>query len=172
MRRTLWIVAFWVGLLSMTGRGWAEEVAKPSESSNEQQTQTEQRLNDAWNKMSLREKASALRLHHALREMPEKDRKFIQERIERFLHMSPAEKKQLRENAERWRKMTPEQREQARQQFREKRRQFEEKWKQEHPGEPIPSFPFGRHKQAPSQEPAQPLPDVNPQTNNPKGEQS
>ncbi len=174
MNRKCCMIGILSGLLLILPGARAEEPSaqkpKRPELTEEQRGQMEQRLNEAWSKLSVREKTIALRMQKALSQMPDHDRKFIHERIERFMNMSPEQKKQLHENAERWKNMTPEQREHARQQFREKRRQFEEKWKQEHPGEPVPPFPFGRHKQPSPSEPAQPQPDANPQTNNPKGE--
>ena len=169
MKQKFWMIGMLSGLLVMATGVRAEETTeqkpKRPEMTDEQRAQTETRLNEAWSKMSLREKMMALRLHHALREMPEQDRKFIHERIEQFMNMAPEQKKQLQENAERWKNMTPEEREKARQQFREKRKQFEEKWKQEHPGQNPPPFPFGKHKHMSS-------PDANPETNNTKGDQT
>ena len=121
----------------------------------QQRAENERRLDEAWGKLSLEGKARLMRLHRALREMPAAERRFIHDRIERFLNLSSEDKQKIRENAERWRKMTPEQREQARQEFRARRRQFEEKWKQEHPGEDPPPFPF---RGAPESAPPPPPP--------------
>jgi len=175
MNRNCWMIGILSGFLVMAVGVRAEESTeqkpKRPEMTDEQRAQADLRLNEAWSKMSVREKTMALRMHHALREMPEQDRKFIHERIERFMNMPADQKKQLHENAERWKNMTPEQREQARQQYRQRRQQFEEKWKQEHPGEQPPPFPYGKHKQTPTSEPTQSTPDVNPSNNNPKGDQ-
>jgi hypothetical protein len=111
----------------------------------EQRAELEQRLNDTWTKLSLREKQQVLRLNQALRQIPPEEQKFIHERIERFMNMSPEERQRMRENAKVWKQMTPEQREQARQKFQQKRHEYIEKWRQEHPGEEPPPFPFHRH---------------------------
>jgi hypothetical protein len=107
----------------------------------EQRAQKEQQLDDAWSKLSLEGKLRVMHLHRALTQLPGEERKFIHDRIERFLNMSPEEKQRLKDNADRWKNMTPEQREEARQKFRERRKQFEDKWRQEHPGEEPPPFP-------------------------------
>jgi hypothetical protein len=119
---------------------------------DEQRAQMEQRLNEAWAKMSVREKSQALRLHRTFRELPADEQKFIHERIERFMNMTGEERKKMRENAERWKNMTPEQREHARQQFQQKRREFEEKWRKEHPGQEPPPFSYRKHKSPPAAE--------------------
>jgi hypothetical protein len=102
----------------------------------------EERLNKAWNSMSLEEKARAMRLHRGLRELPPDERKFINERIDRVLKMSTEQRRQLRQNYQRWQAMTPEQRQQAREEFRKRRQEFEQKWRKEHPGEEPPPFFF------------------------------
>ena len=108
----------------------------------EQRAQVEQRLNDTWQNLSLEQKSRLMRLHRALNQMPPEERRFIHDRIERFLNMSPDEREHLRKNAEHWQKMTPEERQQARERFRQRRKEFEEKWRQEHPGEEPPPYPF------------------------------
>ena len=107
----------------------------------------ETKLNEAWNALSPRDKASALRLHNALRQMPPEERKIIHERIERFIQMSPDERHKLKENNDRWQKMTPEQRQQARDKFNQRRKEFEDKWRKEHPGQEPPPFPYHHRKQ-------------------------
>jgi hypothetical protein len=119
---------------------------------DEQRAQLEQRLNDAWSKLSVREKNQLLRLNRVLREMPPDEQKFIHERIERFMNMPPEERRKMRENAERWKKMTPEEREKARQQYQQKRREFEEKWRKEHPGQEPPPFSYRKQKSPPAAE--------------------
>jgi hypothetical protein len=108
--------------------------------SDEQRTEMEQHANEAWNKLPLEAKTRVLRLHRALTQLPPEERKFINERIERFLNMSPDEKQQLKKNAEHWKNMTLEERQKAREQFRQHRQEFEQKWRQEHPGEEPPPF--------------------------------
>jgi hypothetical protein len=102
----------------------------------------EERLNNTWNAMPLEEKARAMRLHRGLRELPPDERKFINERIDHVLKMSPQEREKLRQNYQRWQEMTPEERQRAREEFRKHRKEFEEKWRKEHPGEELPPFPF------------------------------
>ncbi|HUK83314.1 MAG TPA: DUF3106 domain-containing protein [Verrucomicrobiae bacterium] len=109
---------------------------------DEQRAQLEQQLNETWNNMPLEGKQRLMRFHRALNEMPPEERRIIRDRIDHFLNMSPQEREQLKKNAERWQAMTPEERQQARERFRQRRREFEEKWRQEHPGEEPPPFPF------------------------------
>ena len=106
----------------------------------------ETKLNEMWNVLSPHDKASALRLHSTLRQMPAEERKFIHERIERFMQMPAEERRKLKENNERWEKMTPEQRQQARDKFSQHRKEFEEKWRKEHPGQEPPPFPYHHRK--------------------------
>lgn len=135
------------------------ERPKPTE---EQRAQMEQRLNDDWSKLPLEAKMRVMRLHRALNQLPPEERRFIHDRIGRFLNMSPEERERIKENAEHWKSMTPEQREQARQKFRERRQQFEGKWRQEHPGEEPPSWPPRRHKPSPQDASAPDEPQSNP----------
>ncbi|MCG3147345.1 MAG: hypothetical protein PCFJNLEI_00784 [Verrucomicrobiae bacterium] len=115
-----------------------EPPAKRPPLSDEQKAQLEQRANDAWNKLPAEAKIQALRFHTALTKMPPEERRFIHERIRRFVEMPPEERQRLRENAKRWESMSPEEREHAREQFRQRRQEFEEKWRREHPGEEPP----------------------------------
>ena len=117
--------------------------------SEEQRAQTEQRLDDDWNKLPLEAKMRVMRLHNALTQLPPEERRFINDRIGRFLNMSPEEKQRLKENAERWKNMTLEERQKARDQFRQRRQEFEQKWRQEHPGEEPPPFQPRPHKPPP-----------------------
>ena len=122
---------------------------------DEQRAQQEQRLNDSWNKLSAEAKARLMRLNRALNQMPPEERQFIHDRVERFLNMSAEERRQLKENAERWKNMTPEERQKARDEFRQRRQEFEQKWRAEHPGEEPPPFP-----PRPARSPAPPPPPV------------
>lgn len=135
-------------LMAVTIVARAQDEPKPPEPkrerpplTDEQRTQLEQRANETWSKLSLEAKTRVLRLHRALTQLPPEERKFINERIERFLNMSPEEKQRLKDNAERWKNMPPEERQKAREQFRQRRQEFEQKWRQEHPGEEPPPFP-------------------------------
>lgn len=101
---------------------------------DEQRAQAEQHLDAQWSKMPVEAKTKLMRLHRALAEMPPDERKFIHERIERFLNMSPAERERLKQNKQKWEQMTPEERQKAREEFRKRRQEFEEKWRRDHPG--------------------------------------
>jgi Spy/CpxP family protein refolding chaperone len=101
---------------------------------DEQRALVEQRLDAQWSKMSLEGKQHVMRLHRALTEMPPDERKFIHDRVERFLNMTPAERAQLQQNKQRWEQMTPEQRQRAREEFRSRRQEFEQQWRRSHPG--------------------------------------
>ena len=111
---------------------------------NQQPAQTEQQLNDAWSSLPVESKMHLIRLHRALSEMPPDERRFIHDRVERFLNMAPAEREKLAQNRQKWEQMTPEERQKAREAFRKRRQAFEDKWRQEHPGEKPP--PFLPHK--------------------------
>jgi hypothetical protein len=108
----------------------------------------EAQLDNTWNGLSTRDKASAMRFYQALRQMPTDERKFINERIERFMQMSPDERRKLKENNERWKKMPPEERQQAREKYEQRRKEFEEKWRKEHPGQEPPPFPFHKGRKS------------------------
>lgn len=122
-----------------THAGTIEKNPPPAQSVDSQHVD-ESKLNETWNSLSPRDKAAIIRLHHALRQMPSEERKFIHERLERFTHMSPDERHRLKENNDRWKKMSPEERQQAREKFLQRRKEFEEKWRKEHPGEEPPPF--------------------------------
>jgi hypothetical protein len=102
---------------------------------DEQRALMEQRLDARWNRLTLEGKAQLMRLHRALAEMPPEERKFIHDRIERFLTMTPAERAQLQQNRKRWEEMTPTERQRAREEFRSRQQEFEQQWRQSHPGE-------------------------------------
>ena len=89
----------------------------------EQRAQLEQHLDATWNKMSIDGKARLMRLHRALSEMPPEERKFIHDRIERFLNMSPTEREKLKQNRQQWEQMSPEQRQSAREEYRKRRQE-------------------------------------------------
>lgn len=106
----------------------------------------EAQLDQKWNGLSPRDKASAMRFHQTFRQMPAEERKFINDRIERFMQMPADERRKLKENNERWKKMPPTERQQAREQYEQRRKEFEEKWRKEHPGQEPPPFPFQKNK--------------------------
>lgn len=116
---------------------------------DEQRAQTEQRLNDAWTALPVESKIRLMRLHRALSEMPPDERRFIHDRVERFLNMTSEEREELAKNRQKWEQMTPEERQKAREAFRKRRQEFEEKWRQEHPGEKPPPFPLHKPKSPP-----------------------
>jgi Spy/CpxP family protein refolding chaperone len=123
---------------------------------DEQRAELEQRLDAAWGKMSVEGKTRLMRLHRALSEMPPDERKFIHDRVERFLNMSPAEREKLKQNRQQWEQMSPEQRQNAREEFRKRRQEFEERWHREHPGEDTPTNPPTDPKSLPSPPPTPP----------------
>jgi hypothetical protein len=112
----------------------------------EQRAQVEQRLNEAWAKMPVEAKSRMMRLHRALTEMPPDERKFVHDRIERFLNMSQAEREKLKLNKQKWEQMTPEERQKAREEFRKHSQEFEQQWHREHPGEDPTSNPANESK--------------------------
>jgi uncharacterized protein DUF3106 len=105
---------------------------------NGDKTQAEQKLNDAWGKLSMEDKMALMRFHHAMRDLPPEQRKMVRERIGRLLSMSPAERDQLQKNLKKWQQMTPQERQKAREEFRRHKQVLEEKWRREHPGEEPP----------------------------------
>jgi hypothetical protein len=149
MRKTLFINLTAVVALACGTVVCAQETAPPPPQRQGEKRfapADESQLNQAWSGMPLRDKASALRLYNALRQMPPEERKFVHERIERFMQMSPDERRKLKENNELWQKMTPEERQQAREKFTQRRKEFEEKWRKEHPGQQPPPFPYHHRK--------------------------
>ena len=107
----------------------------------EQRAQAEQKLNDEWSALPIESKTHLMRLHHALSQMPPDERKFVHDRIEHFLNMTPTEREKLTQLRKKWEQMTPEERQKARDEFRKRHQSFEEKWRQEHPGQEPPPFP-------------------------------
>jgi Protein of unknown function (DUF3106) len=147
MRRSFLRMLLVIG--AVTGTTLAQQPALPTPSSGdqtnrpraksamteEQRAQMEQRLNDQWSRMPVEAKSRLMRLHRALSEMPPDERKFVHDRIERFLNMSPAERERLKQNRQQWEQMTPEERQKAREDFRKHRQEFEQQWRRDHPGE-------------------------------------
>jgi len=117
--------------------------------------QQEKHLDEMWGNLSLEAKTHLMQLHRALRELPSEDRRFIQDRVGKFLEMSAQEREKLKKNKQYWEKMTPEQRERARAQFEQRRRAFEAKWRREHPGQDPPPFPYQKKSNSPSQPPTE-----------------
>ncbi|MEI6082770.1 MAG: DUF3106 domain-containing protein [Verrucomicrobiota bacterium] len=142
-----WLV---LALLIAVGAAAQEPPRDRQPLTDEQKAQMEQRANENWSKLPPEAKMQVLRLHSALNQMPPEERQFIHERIKRFVEMTPEERQRLKENGDRWKKMSPEQREKAREQFRQQRKEFEDKWRQEHPGEE-PPFPPRGHKPPPAE---------------------
>lgn len=124
----------------------------PAPMTDDQRAQLEERLNNTWRSMPLESKMRVMRLHRATHEMPPEDRKFIHDRVERYLNMPPEERERLKQNRQKWEQMPPEQRQQAREKFQQRRKEFEEKWRHDHPGEEPPPFPFRRAKPSPPAE--------------------
>jgi Spy/CpxP family protein refolding chaperone len=112
----------------------------------EQRAQMEQRLNETWSKMPVEAKSRLMRLHRALSEMPPDERKFVHDRIERFLNMSQAEREKLKQNRQKWEQMTPEERQKAREEFRKHKQEFEQQWHHDHPGEEATPNPANESK--------------------------
>jgi hypothetical protein len=146
-------------LMALTVAAYAQdEPARPPEPkrdrppmSDEQRAQAEQRLDEQWSKLPVEAKMRVMRLHRALNQMPPDERKFINDRIGQFLNMSPEDRQRIRDNAKRWDTMSPEERQKAREQFRQRRQEFEQKWRAEHPGEEPPPFPPRPHKPPPTE---------------------
>ena len=147
-----------LGLLTVAGAAFAERPPVP----DEQKAQMEQRADESWNKLPAEAKVRLMRLHNALNQMPPEERRLIHERIERFLSLSPEEREQMHKNADRWRTMSPEERDKAREQFRIRRKEFEDKWRQEHPGEEPPPFPPHGRRPPPRPENPEPKPEPPP----------
>ncbi len=173
MRRSFLLMILLIGAVVGTTRAQESPLSTPAPSdqtnkpraksplTEEQRAQMEQRLNDAWAKMPVETKSRLMRLHRALSEMPPEERKFVHDRIERFLNMSQAEREKLKQNKQKWEQMTPEERQTAREEFRKHRQEFEQQWNRTHPGDDptpneskAPSTPEGNTAPAPAPSPA------------------
>lgn len=167
MRRKLLVVVAGTSLLAMTGLRAEELPAEPRgpkrerpRMTEEQRAQAEQRVNGQWARLPVEAKLRVMRLHRALTELPPEERRFIHERIERFLNMPPEERERLEKNRQRWQEMNPEERQRAREEFRRRRQEFEEKWRAEHPGEEPPPFPHRGTRRPPPPPPEDPEPET------------
>lgn len=87
----------------------------------------EQGLDQAWRAMPLPAKLRFMRTSTALRTMPEEDRRFVEERIDKFLTMSEEEHAQLKKNQHRWKQMSPAERQQAREAYEKRRGELDKK---------------------------------------------
>lgn len=143
-RAALWAGLVWLAVISAT---LAQEPMRPppfphgryrdGEIPTGQRDELEKNLNNLWQTMPLEDKVKAMRFHRALKRMNPDEQRFVQERFERFVHMTEHEREQLKANRERWRKMSPEERDRARQAYW-RRRESERRWREEHPGEADP----------------------------------
>ena len=106
---------------------------------DEQKVELAQRADEAWKQLPPDAKIRLLNLHKALTGMPPEERRFVHERIERFLNMSPDDRERIKKNNDRWHAMSPEEREHAREQFRQ--------WRKDHPGEMPPPLPAQTNSQ-------------------------
>ena len=150
MKRRTGMLSVFVGAVAVASAAFAQEQPAPKHErtplTDEQRAQMEQRLDNAWKNLAVREKMQVMRFHQAMKEMPAVERQFIHDRLERFLNMTPEEREKIKQNHERWKQMSPEDKQQARQKFQQRRKKFEEKWRSEHPGQEPPPFPFRGEK--------------------------
>jgi DNA repair exonuclease SbcCD ATPase subunit len=156
MKRFLFLMGLLVGMAVASARAQQQpsapppppptvDQAKPRQKlplTEEQRALAEQRLDAKWSRMTLEGKTQLMRLHRALAEMPPDERKFIHDRIERFLNMTTAERARLQQNRKKWEQMTPEERQRAREEFRNRRQEFEQQWRRNHPGEESQANPL------------------------------
>lgn len=148
-------------LATLSPAAWAEENTPPHRPGREPRytaeewTRMEHRADETWKRLPTAEKLQLLRFHRALQAMGEEERAFLHERIERFRGMSDQERRQLHDNRQRWQQMSPEQKERARQEFRRRHPEFEQRWRENRPGQEPP--PAGApHAEPPPQPPTQP----------------
>ena len=146
MKRILLLsLAMLAGATMTSAQQQTNETAKPKRDkpplTAEQRAQMEQQFNETWSSLPFESKMHLMRLHRALSEMPPDERRFIHDRIEHFLNMTPAERERLTQLRKKWEQMTPEDRQKARDEYRKRRQAFEEKWRQENPGKEPPPFP-------------------------------
>ena len=150
MKRRALLTKIFAGALTLATVTLAQEQPAPKHErtplTDEQRAQMEQRLDNAWKNLAVREKMQVMRFHQAMKEMPPEERQFIHDRLERFLNMSAEEREKIKQNHERWKQMSPEDKQQARLKFQQRRKEFEEKWRSEHPGQEPPPFPFRGEK--------------------------
>ena len=138
MRRSFLLASLMIGLALSAVFAQQESPTQPPGDAAKPRAKglpDEQHLDAQWSKLPVEAKAKLLRLHRALAEMPPDQRKFIHDRIERFLNMSPAERERLQQNRQKWEQMSPEQRQKAREEFRKRRQEIEDKLLSERPGE-------------------------------------
>ncbi|MGA2603698.1 MAG: DUF3106 domain-containing protein [Verrucomicrobiia bacterium] len=168
MKRFLFLAAVMMGVVAMSTLAQQPPPPPPpppvspqpklkQPMTEQQRALAEQRLDTQWSRMSLDGKMHVMRLHRALTEMPPDERKFIHDRVERFLNMTPAERARLQQNKQKWEQMTPEQRQQAREEFRKRRQEFEERWNREQAGgEPQGNLPPTENNATPTPPPPPP----------------
>ena len=113
---------------------------------DEQKTQLALRADEAWKQLPPDAKIRLLNLHKALTGMAPEERRFVHERIERFLNLTPDERERIKKNSERWHSMSPEERERARAQFHQ--------WRKDHPGELPPPLATSTNRQQSATQPS------------------
>ena len=121
---------------------------QPPAMTAEQQAQLALRADEAWKQLPPDAKIRLLNLHKALTGMQPEERRFVHERIERFLNLTPADRERIKKNSERWHTMSPEERERARAQFHQ--------WRKDHPGELPPPLATATNSQQSATKPTTP----------------
>jgi len=114
----------------------------------EHQAELALRADEDWKQLPPDAKIRLLNLHKALTGMQPEERRFVHERIERFLNLSPADRERIKKNSERWHTMSPEERERAREQFHQ--------WRKDHPGELPPPLTNSTNSQQSASKPPTP----------------
>src|SRR5664280_1653500 len=121
--KRIWLLslALLAGATMTLAQQQTNQTAKPKRDkpplTAEQRAQMEKQLDESWNSLPMESKMHLMRLHRALSQMPPDERRFIHERIERFLNMSPEEREKLTQLRKKWEQMTPEERQKARDEY-------------------------------------------------------
>ena len=120
-------LAIWAGVTAQGQVATNSPVPPSTVMTADQQAELALRADEAWKQLPPDAKIRLLNLHKALTGMQPEERRFVHERIERFLNLSPADRDRIKKNSDRWHSMSPEERERAREQFHQ--------WRKDHPGE-------------------------------------
>lgn len=102
----------------------------------------DEEVNAWWANLKPDERHNLMRQQLAFGEMPPEMAKSIRTSIDTFLKMSPEERQVFKDNYARWEQMSIKDRQEARDEFRKKKKEFEDQWKKDYPGTPVPPFPL------------------------------
>jgi len=120
----------------------AAQKAEAEKKAEAERKAEERRVAQTWNALSFDEKKWIVRYCEVMREMPEAERRLINDRFDKFLRMTPEERTIMKQNYAKWQAMSPEEKQKARDEYIRHQKNYEAEWKKKHPNQPAPPIEF------------------------------